>query len=203
MSPQIGLITCSQRTPRAGPQITTFVQSTILKSHPTANLTVIDLAEWNLPMYNEPGIPAYITSADEYVHEHTKAWSREIARHDAFIFVTPQYNWGYPASVKNAIDYLSHEWKGKPALVVSYGGHGGGKAAAQLREVLEGVRMRPLVVEKMVQLRFPSRDEVVKAAGGAELGLEGEGGFWASEREGIRVAFEELVNAVGAVGGVE
>ncbi|RAL04438.1 flavin-dependent quinone reductase [Aspergillus ibericus CBS 121593] len=201
MSPLIGLITCSQRSPRAGPQITTFIQTTILTSHPTANLNIIDLAEWNLPMYNEPGIPSYITSADEYVHEHTKAWSREIARHDAFIFVTPQYNWGYPASVKNAIDYLFHEWKGKPALVVSYGGHGGGKAAGQLREVLLGVRMRPLEAERMVQLRFPDREEVIKAARGGEMGLEKEGGFWAGEREGIRVAFAELVDAVEAVDG--
>ncbi|PWY96749.1 hypothetical protein BO94DRAFT_570995 [Aspergillus sclerotioniger CBS 115572] len=134
MTPSIGLITCSQRSPRAGPQITTFIQSTILQSHPTANLTVIDLAEWNLPMYNEPGMPSYITSADEYVHEHTKAWSREIARHDAFIFITPQYNWGYPASVKNAIDYLFHEWKGKPALVI---GVDGWKMRYVMNEVME------------------------------------------------------------------
>ena len=43
-----------------------------------------------------------------------------------------QYNWGYPASLKNALDYLYHEWTGKPAGIISYGGHGGGKAAAQL-----------------------------------------------------------------------
>ncbi|KAI3019651.1 hypothetical protein CBS147347_8946 [Aspergillus niger] len=173
MPPSIGLIICSQRTPRAGPQIATFIHNTIRESYPpeTATITTIDLAKWNLPLYNESGMPSFINSADEYEHEHTKAWSREISRHEAFIFVTPQYNWGYPASVKNAIDYLFHEWKGKAALVVSYGGHGGGKAAAQLRQVLQGVRMRPL--ERMVELRFPEIEEVKRAAKGEDLGLNG------------------------------
>ncbi|KAI2889342.1 hypothetical protein CBS147353_10789 [Aspergillus niger] len=173
MPPSIGLIICSQRTPRAGPQIATFIHNTIRQFYPpeTATITTIDLAEWNLPLYNESGMPSFISSADEYEHEHTKAWSREISRHEAFIFVTPQYNWGYPASVKNAIDYLFHEWKGKAALVVSYGGHGGGKAAAQLRQVLQGVRMRPL--ERMVELRFPEIEEVKRAAKGEDLGLNG------------------------------
>ena len=46
----------------------------------------------------------------------------------ALMFVTPQYNWGYPASLKNAIDYLFREWNDKPAIVVSYGSRGGDKA---------------------------------------------------------------------------
>ncbi|GLA07516.1 hypothetical protein AnigIFM60653_008749 [Aspergillus niger] len=196
MPPSIGLIICSQRTPRAGPQIATFIHNTIRESYPpeTATITTIDLAKWNLPLYNESGMPSFISSADEYEHEHTKAWSREISRHEAFIFVTPQYNWGYPASVKNAIDYLFHEWKGKAALVVSYGGHGGGKAAAQLRQVLQGVRMRPL--ERMVELRFPEIEVVKRAAKGEDLGLNGEGGYWAGEREGIKAAFGELIAAL-------
>ena len=50
-------------------------------------------------------------------------------------YILLQYNWGYPAALKNAIDYLYHEWKGKPAAIISYGGHGGGKAASQLAQV--------------------------------------------------------------------
>lgn len=46
-----------------------------------------------------------------------------------------QYNWGYPAALKNALDYLYHEWLGKPAVVITYGTRGGGKAAAQLQQV--------------------------------------------------------------------
>jgi len=60
------------------------------------------------------------------------------------VFVTPQYNWGYPAALKNALDHLYSEWAGKPAMIVTYGGHGGGRCAAQLRQVLEGLHMQPL-----------------------------------------------------------
>ena len=58
--------------------------------------------------------------------------------------MTPQYNWGYPAPLKNAIDHLYKEWVGKPAMIVTYGGHGGDKRAAQLRQVLEAVHMAPI-----------------------------------------------------------
>ncbi|KAL1963336.1 hypothetical protein VTN77DRAFT_8457 [Rasamsonia byssochlamydoides] len=216
----IGIIICSQRVPRAGPQIAQWVLHAIkdsLKAEGTESeqqisLSLIDLAEWNLPLYDEPGIPSQISSPDEYAHAHTRRWSAEIASHDGFVFVTPQYNWGYPASVKNAIDYLFHEWRGKPALIVSYGGHGGVKAAEQLKQVLQGVRMRP--VEKTVALTFPGREFMVKAATGEELGLlsrggegNGDGGdgverLWAKERVEIGRAFGELLallreNAVG------
>src|ERR1700722_7931287 len=101
---------------------------------------LIDLRDWPLPMDDEPGIPA----GGSYEHEHTRAWSRKIAAAPAFVFVTPQYNWGYPAALKNALDHLYTEWAGKPAMIVSYGGHGGEKCAAQLRQVAEGLKLRPV-----------------------------------------------------------
>jgi NAD(P)H-dependent FMN reductase len=54
------------------------------------------------------------------------------------VIVTPQYNWGYPGPLKNALDHLYHEWNAKPVLLVTFGGHGGSKAAAQLEQVLTG-----------------------------------------------------------------
>ncbi|GES64571.1 NADPH-dependent FMN reductase [Aspergillus terreus] len=197
-SPRIGLIVCSQRSPRAGLQIGQFVLHTIASGFPAADVSLIDLAEWNLPLYNEPDIPSQITSVDQYTHAHTKAWSKEISSHDAFIFVTPQYNWGYPASIKNAIDYLYHEWKGKPALIVSYGGHGGGKAAAQLHQVLQGVRMNPM--SRRISLTFPDKATVIRAATGGDLELAKDGGLWAEECEGIREAFGELLQLAAVSG---
>lgn len=76
-------------------------------------------------------------------------------------------------------------------MIVSYGGHGGGKAATQLKEVLNGCRMRPL--ERMPALTFPSRDVTALASKGERVEIGGKGGIWAGEREGIRVAFAELV----------
>jgi NAD(P)H-dependent FMN reductase len=100
---------------------------------------LVDLADWPLPMDDEPAIP----QGGGYVQPHTLAWSRKVASADAFVIVTPQYNWGYPAVLKNALDHLYKEWAGKPLVIVSYGGHGGTKCAAQLRQVVEGIGMRP------------------------------------------------------------
>lgn len=101
---------------------------------------LIDLSQWHLPMDDEPGIPAM----GSYAQAHTKAWSDKVTTARSLIFVTPQYNWGYPAVLKNAIDHLYNEWHDKPAVIVSYGGHGGTRCAAQLRQVLEAVKMRPV-----------------------------------------------------------
>lgn len=172
---KIGIIVCSQRSPRACPQISTFVLETLKdfqKTHPSPRpyaLSLIDLNDNPLPIFNEPDVPSQIKSASDYKFAHTRAWSELISSYMAFVFVTPQYNWGYPASIKNAIDYLFHEWRGKPALVVSYGGHGGGKAAVQLQQVLEAVNMK--VVKDFVALQFPDRAFLYKAAHGEDLNL--------------------------------
>ncbi|KAE9366810.1 hypothetical protein N431DRAFT_495199 [Stipitochalara longipes BDJ] len=188
----IAVIICSGRTPRIGDQITTFVQHTIQTAYPSANLHIIDLLTWDLPMFNEPTIPSEIHDPAKYVQPHTRAWSKEVSKYKGFVFVTPQYNWGYPAILKNAIDYLFHEWKGKGATVVSYGGHGGGKAAVQLRGVLEGVRMG--VVDTMPGLSLKGRSVLETAIVGGELKLEGEGAIWGEiEREEIVKAYGELV----------
>jgi NAD(P)H-dependent FMN reductase len=128
------------------------------------DLELVDLAQWPLPD-DEPDVPAV---ASVYAHEHTRAWSRRVASAAGFVFVTPQYNWGYPAALKNALDHLYREWSGKPAVVVTYGFHGGGRCAAQLREVLDGLRMR--TAPTMPALTLP---EAMKLPGtGVETALQ-------------------------------
>jgi NAD(P)H-dependent FMN reductase len=110
---------------------------------------LVDLVDWPLPMNDEPGIPA----AGAYQQTSTIAWSEKVAGADAIVFVTPQYNWGYPAALKNAIDHLYAEWRDKPIVIVSYGGHGGGKCAAQLKQVCEGLKMK--VIPTMPGITLP------------------------------------------------
>lgn len=88
-------------------------------------------------MDEEPGVPAQ----GGYEQLHTRMWSAKIGGADGYVFVTPQYSWGYPAPLKDAIDHLYAEWRDKPAAVVTHGGHGGGKCAAQLRGVLSGLKV--------------------------------------------------------------
>jgi NAD(P)H-dependent FMN reductase len=101
---------------------------------------IVDLKDWHLPFDDEPGIPA----KGVYMLDHTKAWSAKVAGADGFVIVSPQYNWGYPAVLKNALDHLYKEWSGKPLVIVTYGGRGGGKCAEQLRQVAAGLNMRPV-----------------------------------------------------------
>ncbi|ROW16109.1 hypothetical protein VPNG_01961 [Cytospora leucostoma] len=202
---RVGIICGSTRSPRAGPQITDFVYKTIEKHLSTQEsnnsnnppvfpitLELVDIAAFNLPIFDEPGMPQAIADPSGYAHQHTRDWSARIAPLDAFVFVTPQYNWGIPGGLKNAIDFLFNEWTGKPGMIVSYGGHGGDKAAGALRTVLLGLRMR--TPERTVGLSFPDKEFGRKCASGEDLGLGEEGsGVWLEEREDIVAVWEEVV----------
>src|SRR5581483_968894 len=96
------------------------------------DVELIDLAQVNLPLFDEPTHPRL----RQYAHEHTRAWSARIARADAFVFVTPEYNHGTPPSLVNAIDFLVHEWAYKPAGFVSYGGAAGGARSVQMTKLM-------------------------------------------------------------------
>jgi NAD(P)H-dependent FMN reductase len=119
--PTILVIMGSIRAVRRCPQIADWVIDIAEKSS-SLKYELIDLVDWPLPMDDEPAIP----ETGSYTNSHTLAWSAKVAAADAFVFVTPQYNWGYPAALKNAIDHLYKEWQDKPAVIVTYGGHGGG-----------------------------------------------------------------------------
>lgn len=155
--PRIAVLIGSTRPRRIGPQIAQWVAET---GRPLVDgaVEIVDLKEWPLPMDDEPGIPAL----GDYTSEYSRAWSRKIAGFDAMVFVTPQYNWGYPAPLKNAIDHLYREWQRKPAVIVSYGSRGGGKCADQLRQVLDGLGMRPVATMPGFVL---GRDRVEENAG--------------------------------------
>lgn len=98
---------------------------------------VVDLAATGLPLLDEP-VPAALGG---YRYEHTRRWSELITSFDGFVFVTPEYNHGMPAALKNAIDYLFTEWHDKAAGFVSYGVAGGVRAVEQLRLTLAEVKV--------------------------------------------------------------
>lgn len=135
---KIQVIVGSVRAQRLCPQIAAWVAEIGREILVDGDLELVDLKDWPLPMDDEPEIPA----RGVYVNPHTEGWSRKVREADAVVFVTPQYNWGYPAALKNAIDHLHGEWAGKPAMIVSYGSRGGGLCAGQLRQVLQGLDMR-------------------------------------------------------------
>jgi NAD(P)H-dependent FMN reductase len=106
------------------------------------DVELIDLAEVALPFFDEPHHPRL----KQYVNAHTKEWSATVERGDAFVFVTPEYNHSFNAVLKNALDYLHHEWHHKAVGFVSYGGVSGGtRAVAGLRLVVGTLKMVPVV----------------------------------------------------------
>ncbi|NNG35474.1 NADPH-dependent FMN reductase [Nakamurella aerolata] len=132
------LVVGSTRPVRVGDQLAEQI-APLLSEGAGLPVRVVDLAELDLPLLNEPVMAG---ASIDYAHEHTKAWSELVKDAEAVVFLTPQYNSGYPAGLKNAIDYLYVEWQAKPALIVSYGAFGGGMGGAQLRAVTEFVKMR-------------------------------------------------------------
>jgi NAD(P)H-dependent FMN reductase len=138
--PNLTIIIGSTRPGRAGAAIAQWFAARA-KDHGGFDVTVADLAEVGLPLLDEPNHPRL----RKYTQQHTRDWSAVIDAADAFVFVTPEYNYGYPAALKNAIDYLHHEWLHKPVGFVSYGGVAAGtRAVQQLKQVVTTLRMLPV-----------------------------------------------------------
>jgi NAD(P)H-dependent FMN reductase len=138
--PNLTIIIGSTRPGRAGAPITQWFAARA-KDHGGFDVNVVDLADLGLPLLDEPNHPRL----RQYAHQHTKDWSAIVDAADAFVFVTPEYNYGYPASLKNAIDYLHQEWQHKPVGFVSYGGVAAGtRAVQQLKQVVTTLRMLPV-----------------------------------------------------------
>lgn len=134
------IVVVSVRKNRRGPIIAQWAADVVRRDARFA-VEVVDLAEVNLPVFDEPHHPRH----GRYEHAHTQRWSEIVARGDAYLIVTPEYNHSAPAAIKNAIDYLNAEWRHKPIAFVSYGGVSGGtRAIAAMRPVASAVKMFPV-----------------------------------------------------------
>lgn len=140
MKPRLMIIIASTRPGRVGLPVSEWVAASAI-AHDAFDVEVMDLAALALPFMDEPNHPRL----RDYEHDHTKRWSASVDAADAFVIVTPEYNYGFTAPLKNAIDFLHHEWKHKPVGLVSYGGVAAGTRAAQmLKQVLTTLSMVPM-----------------------------------------------------------
>ncbi|EHK99654.1 Flavoprotein [Glarea lozoyensis ATCC 20868] len=197
---KLAIITGSTRTPRIGPHVVniikTLLESSTLPNKPT--LTVLDIADFKLPVYDEIVIPANVPAKEQFAFEHSKKWSAAVKPFDAYILLSPEYNSGPPGGLKNAIDYLYHEWIGKPVLIITYGLFGGLNASESLKTILTGMKLR--VVPTRPALAFGGADfpEIL-----AEMGPAGKDGVvgeksrekWSTGevRESVLKGYGELV----------
>lgn len=138
---KLGIIIASTRPNRVGLPVAQWINAEALGHGGFDEVALIDLLELDLPFMNEPHHPRL----RNYQHQHTKDWSALVESTDAFVFVMPEYNYGFTAPLKNAIDYLNHEWYYKPVGLVSYGGVAAGTRAAQMiKQVVTTLKMTPL-----------------------------------------------------------
>ena len=119
---------------------------------------LIDLADFNLPVYDEPLHPRL----QKYEHAHTRAWSESVNAADAYVFVTPEYNFSAPpSSLVNALNFVYKEWNYKPAAFVSYGGVSGGLRSVQMaKQIVTALKMMPMTEGRIdPERRHSSRRE--------------------------------------------
>jgi NAD(P)H-dependent FMN reductase len=127
----VAILIGSTRPGRKAEDVARWVHG-IAAKRTDATFEVVDIAAFELPLLDEPVPP----SMGRYSKPHTKAWAAKIQPFDAFVFVTPEYNHGTSAALKNALDYLYREWNDKAAAFVGYGSAGGTRAVEQLRLVM-------------------------------------------------------------------
>ncbi len=181
--PKLIVLVASTRPGRIGSTIGKWFAEAA-KTHGGFDVELVELADQNLPVFDEPQHPA----AQSYEHEHTKAWSKKVAEADAFVFVTPEYNFSTPPSLVNALTYLVREWAYKGVGFVSYGGVSGGLRGVQMtKQILTTFRMFPIYEAVTIPNVFGY--------------LNDEGTFVAQEvqQEAAKALLDELLKVEGAL----
>jgi NAD(P)H-dependent FMN reductase len=138
--PKLGVVVASVREGRVGrPVADWFIERA--RAHAHFDVDVVDLKDVNLPMFAE----RYHPRLRKYESDHQKAWSARVAGLDAFVFVTPEYNYSTAPALLNALDYLFVEWNYKAVALVSYGGVSAGLRAAQMvKQTVAALKMVPI-----------------------------------------------------------
>lgn len=135
------IIVASTRPGRVGLPVARWIRDVVNRQPRFDQVDFADLAVISLPFLDEPNHPRL----QKYVHQHTRDWSARVGTADAFLIVTPEYNYGMPATLKNAIDFLHREWAYKPVGFASYGGVSAGTRSVQMtKQVVTALRMIPI-----------------------------------------------------------
>jgi NAD(P)H-dependent FMN reductase/GNAT superfamily N-acetyltransferase len=181
---RILVLTISTRPRALGPVVTQWLLDAVggRAASLGASLVPVSLAELDLPFLDEEEEP----SSGVYRNEHTRRWSAMVAAADGFIAVTPEYNYGMPAVLKNALDYLGREWAWKPIGFVSYGNTSAGTRSVQhSKQVVTTLRLVPLGATVAIRIGESVED-------GRLLGSAGR------DAAGVRLV-EELVRVAHAL----
>lgn len=145
---RLNVVIASTRPGRVGKPVGDWFHGYAGK-HGGFDVHLADLAEFDLPVYNEPQHPRL----QQYQHEHTKRWAASVDAADAYVFVVPEYNYGPSPALLNALNYVYIEWCYKPAGFVSYGGISGGIRSVQTTKLtLTTLKVVPILEQVMIPM---------------------------------------------------
>jgi NAD(P)H-dependent FMN reductase len=181
--PRLMIVIASTRPGRVGLPVGQWFDGRA-REHGGFEVELVDLLELGLPFMDEPNHPRL----RQYTKKHTRDWSARVDAADAFAFVTPEYNYGLPAALKNAIDYLHFEWAYKPAGFVSYGG------------ISAGTRSVQMLKQVVTTLKVYALPEAVSIPFVAQF-LDDEGVLQANEtmEKASTMVLDELLKVAGAL----
>jgi NAD(P)H-dependent FMN reductase len=157
--PKVAVIVASTREGRVGRKVADWVLEQAQKNE-AIEAELVDLLDYDLPFYDDAKLPAMM--GGQYPNAQVSKWSAKIGSMDGFILVTPEYNHGYPAPIKNAMDWLYTEWKDKPIAFVGYSG--ATTAAVRAVEQLRLVIVHLGIIGIAPALHFPSLHAVSQGA---------------------------------------
>jgi NAD(P)H-dependent FMN reductase len=182
--PKLGIVVASTREGRAGLPIARWFEG-VARADGAFEPTLLDLKEAGLPLLEEPAHPRL----QKYEQDTTKAWSATVRATDAFVFVTPEYNFGSPPALVNALDHLYVEWCYKAAGFVSYGGVSAGLRSVQMtKQILTTLKVMPIPEA----VAIPFFGKLLDAASGAFAPGE-------SHEKAAKAMLDELVRWTAAL----
>lgn len=157
MKPKIQIILGSVRQGRNGEKVASWLMRA-LKDNQSAELELVDLKDFNLPIFDDAVSPSY--REGEHENPVVKKWLDKMSEADGYIIATAEYNHSVPGALKNAIDFIFKEWKDKAVGFVGYGGSSGGSRAIEhLRQITAEINMHGIREQLLIPMVWAAFDD--------------------------------------------
>lgn len=168
----------------------------VLNAYPqiVQNIVVVDPHTPPFPVHPvvDATLPITVRDSSGYSTAETRNWSEFVRSCNAVVVVSPEYNAGYPSTLKNAFDVLYWEWSQKPTAVVTYGSRGGSKADDQIRQVMSAFKMD--VVAQRAQVTLP--ENLISGEQRVQCELHQCDGFLLAYKDALNGAYRQLIEKV-------
>lgn len=164
-NPKILVIVGTTRQGRSGRKVADWYITEAKSAAPELNFELLDIADLDLPLFNEP-VPPMMHQYSDIQNKLAK----KVGAADGYIFVAAEYNHSVSGSLKNFLDYLGAEWHHKPAAYVGYGATGGIRAIEHLVQIMAELRVVSTRDHILIHAIWEAFDETGKLKAGYQNG---------------------------------